>query len=69
MVPSKPASRILTILGCLHSVKMFISVKKQSRLSRRFAAPWVVLNIFTATYFLVFRSIASLTLQRKKIVN
>lgn len=58
--PSKLASRILTIFGCLHSVKILISVKKHSKHSFLFTI-FFTLIIFTATYFFVFISIASFT--------
>lgn len=60
MSPSKLASRIFTIFGCLHSVKILISVKKHSRQSFLFTI-FLTLIILTATCFFVFKSTASLT--------
>lgn len=66
IVPSKFASRILTTFGCRHSVKMLISVKRHSRHSLLFTI-CLVLMILTATFLLVFISMASLTLYRNII--
>ena len=67
MVPSKDASRILTTLGWRHSVRMLISVKRNSRHCFLLTICFILI-ILMATYLLVWRSIASLTLKKSKLL-
>ena len=65
MTPSKLAALILTMFLWSQSARIEISLKRPSRLwclLNSVALPAFTFNIFTATYRLVFRSMASLTL-------
>ena len=65
-MPSKDASRILTTLGWRHSVRMLISVNRNSKHYFLLTICFILI-ILMATYLLVWRSIASLTLKNKKV--